>query len=135
MKTLIFRLLFVFTFVAITAPAFAQEKTTESKTQVLPALPKVQSLPVQVQQISDEAATYTLDADKLQHTAPELVQIRIETLPSPHARMPHLTQQKRVPAVDYTAVVPLLVKAMQEQQAEIERLRTELAAMKARAQK
>jgi hypothetical protein len=49
--------------------------------------------------------------------------------------MPHLAQQKIVHSVDYSAMMPLLVKAMQEQQAEIERLRNEISSLKAQARK
>lgn len=128
---------------AVSLPALAQETRTipsstaaqDLKTSTAPALVKVQALPTQEYRTEEGVSAYKILADNLSAIAPELVQTRIETLPSPHPRMPHMTQQKRVPTVDYAAVVPLLVKAMQEQQSEIERLRNELSAMKAQAQK
>ncbi len=46
-----------------------------------------------------------------------------------------MTQQRTIHSVDYAAMVPLLVKAMQEQQAEIDRLRSEMSVLKAQARK
>lgn len=109
----------------------AQERVTSANA---PALEKVRILPAQEHR-ADNTAVFTISAEEVGKIAPEFVQIRTENLPSPHARMPHLTQQKTVQSVDYTAMIPLLVKAMQEQQTEIERLRNEISTMKAQAQK
>jgi hypothetical protein len=114
-----------------TVPMTAQQATS---TTSVSALEKVRSLPTKEER-NEAVVLYTLTAEELNTIAPEFVQKRIEVLPSPHARMPHMTQQKIVHSVDYSAMMPLLVKAMQEQQAEIERLRNEISSLKAQARK
>jgi hypothetical protein len=112
-------------------PMTAQQATSATSVS---ALEKVRSLPTKEER-NETAVLYTLTAEELNTIAPEFVQKRTEVLPSPHARMPHMTQQKIVHSVDYSAMIPLLVKAMQEQQAEIERLRNEISSLKAQARK
>jgi hypothetical protein len=114
-----------------TVPMTAQQATSATS---ISALEKVRSLPTKEER-NETVVLYTLTAEELNTIAPEFVQKRTEVLPSPHARMPHLTQQKIVHSVDYSAMMPLLVKAMQEQQAEIERLRNEISSLKAQARK
>jgi hypothetical protein len=108
--------------------------TAQQATPSVSALEKVRSLPTKEER-SETSVLYTVSAEELNTIAPEFVQKRTEVLPSPHARMPHLAQQKIVHSVDYSAMMPLLVKAMQEQQAEIERLRNEISSLKAQARK
>ena len=115
----------------VAVPMTAQQATS---TTSVSALEKVRSLPTKEER-NETAVLYTLTAEELNTIAPEFVQKRTELLPSPHARMPHMTQQKIVQSVDYSAMMPLLVKAMQEQQAEIERLRNEISSLKAQARK
>jgi hypothetical protein len=99
------------------------------------AIEKVRTLPVTEQTNTKAGTTYTVEVEVLRGIAPELLQERKETVPSPHARMPHMTTQKVVHSVDYAAMMPLLLKAIQEQQGEIERLRNELSLLKAQARK
>lgn len=98
------------------------------------ALEKVRTIPTKEER-NETSVLYTVPAEELNAIAPEFVQKRTELLPSPHARMPHMTQQKIVHSVDYSAMMPLLIKAMQEQQAEIERLRNEISSLRAQARK
>ena len=98
------------------------------------ALEKVRTIPTKEER-NETSVLYTVPAEELNAIAPEFVQKRTELLPSPHARMPHMTQQKIVHSVDYSAMMPLLIKAMQEQQAEIERLRNEVSSLRAQARK
>lgn len=98
------------------------------------ALEKVRTIPTKEER-NETSVLYTVPAEELNAIAPEFVQKRTEFLPSPHARMPHMTQQKIVHSVDYSAMMPLLIKAMQEQQAEIERLRNEISSLRAQARK
>ncbi|MBD1210511.1 MAG: hypothetical protein H9535_18940 [Ignavibacteria bacterium] len=100
----------------------------------VPALEKVRTIPTKEER-NETSVLYTVPAEELNAIAPEFVQKRTELLPSPHARMPHMTQQKIVHSVDYSAMMPLLIKAMQEQQAEIERLRNEISSLRAQARK
>lgn len=113
-------------------PTTAQQGA--SSTASTSAIEKVRSLPAK-EQPTEGSTGYAIAADELQSIAPEFVQKRTEILPSPHARQPQMTQQRTVHSVDYAAMVPLLVKAMQEQQAEIDRLRSEMSALKAQARK
>ncbi|TAE26419.1 MAG: hypothetical protein EAZ92_10800 [Candidatus Kapaibacterium sp.] len=127
--------------------AFAQEETptapTHKQTSIrqtttmqnsFSALEKIHALEMDSHS-QHKTPHFTLSADKLQKIAPEFVKTRTETTPSPHVRMPHLVQQKMVYTVDYAAMMPLFLKALQEQQAEIERLRTEVVLLQARTQK
>lgn len=113
-------------------PTAAQQAA--SSTVSTSAIEKVRSLPTK-EQPTEAGAAYTIAADELQSIAPELVQKRTEILPSPHARQPQMTQQRTIHSVDHAAMIPLLVKAIQEQQAEIDRLRSEMSALKAQARK
>ena len=99
------------------------------------AIEKVRMLPVTEQHSDKAKATYTVEAESLRGVAPELLQERKETVPSPHVRMPQMTTQKVVYSVDYAAMMPLLLKSLQEQQGEIERLRNEVSLLKAQARK
>lgn len=135
LSSTVFALVLSLPLAAQNVPSSSAGAATKLETASTPALTKVRALPTQEYATDDGNVAYKIATDNVSGIAPELVQTRIETLPSPHPRMPHMTQQKRVATVDYAAVVPLLVKAMQEQQAEIERLRNELSAMKAQAQK
>lgn len=114
-------------------PTTAQQGA--SSTASTPAIEKVRSLPTKEQPTESSSTAYTIAADELQSVAPEFVQKRTEILPSPHARQPQMTQQRTIHSVDYAAMVPLLVKAMQEQQAEIDRLRSEMSVLKSQARK
>lgn len=108
--------------------------TPAVSTPAVSALEKVRTIPTKEER-NETSVLYTVPAEELNAIAPEFVQKRTELLPSPHARMPHMTQQKIVHSVDYSAMMPLLIKAMQEQQAEIERLRNEISSLRAQARK
>ena len=123
--------------------AFAQEETptapvqkqTSTSVHASPsALGKITTLETE-QHPDTKTLLFTMSADKLHKVAPEFVKTQTETIPSPHARMSHMVQYKTVYTVDYVAMMPLFLKALQEQQAEIERLRNEVALLQARAQK
>lgn len=117
-------------------PMAAQQATSAPvvSTPAVSALEKVRTIPTKEER-NETSVLYTVPAEELNAIAPEFVQKRTELLPSPHARMPHMTQQKIVHSVDYSAMMPLLIKAMQEQQAEIERLRNEISSLRAQARK
>lgn len=117
-------------------PMAAQQATSAPvvSTPAVSALEKVRTIPTKEER-NETSVLYTVPAEELNAIAPEFVQKRTELLPSPHARMPHMTQQKIVHSVDYSAMMPLLIKAMQEQQAEIERLRNEVSSLRAQARK
>lgn len=121
-----------------TAILTAQETPVSPSKQVkasTPALAKIQALQTE-ERAKETSVTFTIPTETLRTIAPEFVQTRTESVPSPHARMSHMAaEQKKTYTADYAAMVPLLVKAMQEQQTEIERLRNEISAMKAQAQK
>lgn len=117
-------------------PMAAQQATSAPvvSSPAVSALEKVRTIPTKEER-NETSVLYTVPAEELNAIAPEFVQKRTELLPSPHARMPHMTQQKIVHSVDYSAMMPLLIKAMQEQQAEIERLRNEISSLRAQARK
>ncbi len=117
--------------ILVAVPMKAQQTTSATSVS---ALEKVRSLPTKEER-NETAVLYTVPAEELNTIAPELVQKRTEILPSPHARQPQMTQQRTIHSVDHAAMIPLLVKAIQEQQAEIDRLRNEMSALKAQARK
>lgn len=121
---------------ATSAPVVSSPVVSSSvvSSSVVSALEKVRTIPTKEER-NETSVLYTVPAEELNAIAPEFVQKRTELLPSPHARMPHMTQQKIVHSVDYSAMMPLLIKAMQEQQAEIERLRNEISSLRAQARK
>ncbi len=146
MKTFsLFRTLAALASLAMTSnAAFAQEETptapahkhtsirqTTIAQNSFSALEKIYALETEPHS-QNKAPYFTISADKLQKIAPEFVKTRTETTPSPHVRMPHLVQQKTVYTVDYAAMMPLFLKALQEQQTEIERLRNEVVLLQAR---
>ncbi len=117
--------------ILVAVPMKAQQTTSVTSVS---ALEKVRSLPTKEER-NETAVLYTVPAEELNTIAPELVQKRNEILPSPHARQPQMTQQRTIHSVDHAAMIPLLVKAIQEQQAEIDCLRNEMSALKAQARK
>lgn len=101
----------------------ASAQTLEKVMQMQPvALVGTNHLPIE----TADADSYGLKPDQLEHLFPGAVTWRVTTIQPAKG----VTKTVRTAEVDYQSLVPVLIQAVKEQQAEIDQLRKELNALK-----